>query len=241
MNAKAEVPATVTSSKKRIVILCSLLMVLALAAGGTLAYFYDTETITNKFALAGSGSSSGTVDIALAEPNWVEENGLNLSPGNTVAKDPTVTNNSESAVYMRVVVELLDKATGDRITDDERAEMILSMIVYGEDALTSSSGYTASQIAEFSTVNSAFTQDADRSSRGLYYYNYTANNGLMATGATATLFNYVLVPSDWEQDDLDTVGDFDIVVTAQAIQSEGMTDASTAFATLDDELSLASA
>ena len=52
--------------KKKIVTLCVVICLLAVAAiGGTLAYFTDNETATNVFTM-------GKVDIELTETEWVD-------------------------------------------------------------------------------------------------------------------------------------------------------------------------
>lgn len=80
--------------KKKLTLVVSLLLVMALSIGGTLAYLTDkTEAITNTFTV-------GNVKIALAETNVDEgselANSYKMIPGNTIAKDPTITVDSGS-------------------------------------------------------------------------------------------------------------------------------------------------
>lgn len=71
--------------KKKLLATCLIIALAATAViGGTLAYFTDTtEKQVNEFTV-------GNVDIDLTEPNW-EEDGANLMPGASFAKDPTIT------------------------------------------------------------------------------------------------------------------------------------------------------
>lgn len=224
------------STKKKILIVCSLMMAAALAVGGTLAYFFDQGTAVNSFTTAGGDDEDTGVDIDIEEEDWDPEDGKDVIPGDTIAKNPTVTNNAGD-VYMRFVVELTDE-NGDTITDATRANKILYMIRYTNGEASKTSKYTSTQMANWPTVNPSFTLDTSRGSTGLYYYNY---NTVMTKDDTATLFDFVIVPTDWTQTDLDIVGDaFNIVVTGQAIQAANMSSADEAFSALDDEVSNAS-
>lgn len=83
-----------TNSRKKLVGLLSLGVLIAITIAGTLAYLTDTTpTKANTFTI-------GKVGITLAEPAWDKE-GANhkIIPGTTIAKDPTitVTENSEAA------------------------------------------------------------------------------------------------------------------------------------------------
>ena len=67
--------------KKKITMVVSLLLVMALSIGGTLAYLTDkTDAVTNTFTI-------GKVDITLAETTT----NYQMIPGQPIAKDPTVT------------------------------------------------------------------------------------------------------------------------------------------------------
>lgn len=75
--------------KKKLTLVVSLLLVMALSIGGTLAYLtYETDEIVNTFTV-------GNVKIALAETNVDEgselANSYKMIPGNTITKDPTIT------------------------------------------------------------------------------------------------------------------------------------------------------
>ena len=73
--------------KKRNLLLAALLLLVVGVVGTTIAYFTDTDNKTNTFTI-------GNVDIELTETAWNENNAKNLMPGDTVAKNPTITNKS---------------------------------------------------------------------------------------------------------------------------------------------------
>ena len=74
--------------KKKLTIVVSLLLVMALSIGGTLAYLTDkTDAIENTFTI-------GNIDITLAESVDTDGDGkanFKIVPGATVAKDPKIT------------------------------------------------------------------------------------------------------------------------------------------------------
>ena len=75
--------------KKKIVSLCLVIALVAVASLGTLAYFTDTDSATNTFTV-------GKVDIELTEPEWDPEEEHTLMPGTTLLKDPTITVQEDS-------------------------------------------------------------------------------------------------------------------------------------------------
>ena len=90
--------------KKKIVMICLVVALLLLAAGGTLAYFTDTAEKENTFTV-------GNVEILLEEPGWEEtgsEEAENVYPGQALAKDPMVTNEGNNPCFVKVAVEGLE-------------------------------------------------------------------------------------------------------------------------------------
>ena len=87
--------------KKIVAIALVACLLLAVAAGATLAYFTDeTEVKKNVFTV-------GNVDITLTEPKWDasgSEDAPEVYPGEKLAKDPTVTNVGENPCFVRVKV-----------------------------------------------------------------------------------------------------------------------------------------
>ena len=225
-----------TKNRSRLMLVCTSLLLAAMVTGGTLAYFFDQSTKVNNFTTAGTDNPNTGVDVDVEEPNFDSDEAQDTLPGDTIAKDPTVVNN-RGDVYVRFVMELQD-ASGATITDETRASKILDMIVYSAGALNKDSSYSYDKIASYPTVNDMFEIDVTRSSTGKYYYNYIGGNpkGILTHEERVTLFDYVVVPTDWTQKDIAVVGNFNIVVTAQAIQAENITSADAAFSALDGEI-----
>ena len=79
--------------KRRKIIIAAVALLTLFLIGGTMAYFTDTESVTNTFTL-------GNVNITLTEPNWVAANAEGLLPGAVVAKNPTINNVGASSAYV---------------------------------------------------------------------------------------------------------------------------------------------
>lgn len=222
---------TIQKNRKKLIAgALSICLVAALAIGGTMAYLTDSEKVTNTFSV-------GDLDITLTEPEWDDDtDGKDLVPGDTEKKDPTITA-VEHDSYMRVIMEIQDK-DGKAITDKERLGLILQTIRYASPALSEDNSYTLNDLNAVPTVNSDFTLVTDKSSSdtnvtGVYYYNY---NEVLNEGDTATLFTNVVIPTDWNQTQLQKLGEYQIVIQAQAIQTDNFKDAAAAFAALDAEV-----
>ncbi len=225
------------SQKKRSLV---WILVIVLAActviGGSLAYFWDQEKVTNKFTMAGGpGSDPDTgIDITVTEPNWDPESGKNVLPGDALQKDPTITN-IKGESYARLIVTLKDGTTGAVITDVARANKILSTIYYSK-TLDTNKSYSSADLAAIPHFNADFVLDTTRGGTGVYYYNL--NRILTKTGQTgssATLFTHVIAPTDWDQTDAKILGAYDIEIAGQIIQAKHLT-LTTAWAALDGEM-----
>ena len=58
----------------------------------------------------------------------------------------------------------------------------------------------------------------------------------MDIGEESTLFTNVVIPTDWNQTQMQKVGNYQLKVTAQAIQSKGFASQSEAYRMLDEEI-----
>lgn len=127
---------------------------------------------------------------------------------------------------------------GNAITDKERLDKILQTVYYAETPLDENSKYSLKQLSDYSAINSAFTFVADKSSSdtnvtGTYCYNYI---GVLDEGSSVKLFTNIVIPTDWNQTDLAVLGEYQIEIYAQAIQSDNFADADEAFSALDAEI-----
>ena len=189
--------------KKKIVALCLCVALAVVAIGGaTLAYFTDTETATNTFAV-------GNVDITLTESEWDQNDTHKLVPGTTIAKNPTVTvvKGSEEC-YVRVLVTINKSGAWDTIfakLKEEQPNLQITDLLVGYD----SNNWACVKI----TKNTA---DNTRT----YELRYKeAVDASAEAKAMPALFTAVKVPSTLTGDQIGTLEGFNIVIEAQAIQT----------------------
>jgi len=201
-----------SSNKKGLtLVILSVVLIAVIALSGTIAYFTDFDEVTNTFVM-------GNVKIDLDEPNWNEEDGLNLLPGNVRTKDPTVTA-SEGQSYMRIRMEIVDGG-GNLITDTDRIDLILATLFYDKAYGTTPSNIDESRKYSVSDLNALvaankihteYNKDAfvfagiETGKPSARYYNYIANGGIFDAAApadVAVLFSNVVIPKDWNNQEI---------------------------------------
>lgn len=241
---------------KGTVICTAALAALSVTAGRTISFFTARDTKTNVFTL-------GDLDIGLNEPEWDPDpddgktpDGADLYPGYTVYKNPTVKNitsdkNGKEPCYMRVKVHIVDH-DDEPVTDEDTLKLIGQMIYYDEsyngtyDKKGTAKqlvegrvpGYCLEELAEFPTVNPVFELDEGRSvpSTPVYAYAGPDGDGILDSGEEAVLFSTIVTPTDWTQQELSRIGDFKLVITAEAIQCSGFGNREEAYEALDGEI-----
>ncbi len=180
--------------KKKLLSIALIVALVALVAGGTIAYFSDDDAKTNTFTV-------GNVDITLTEPNWDasgSQDAPEVYPGEALAKDPTVTNVGANPCFVRVKVEGLD-CLGDA-----------GMITY-----------------ETANVPGALGAGWVLHTDGYFYYTQPLcvagtegeswNTGL--DDVTTPVFDHIRIPTALENGDGTT--EYNVVVSAQAVQAQG--------------------
>ncbi len=98
--------------KRTIALLCAAMMVVGIAAGGTLAWLVSKpDSVTNTF-------TTSDVDITLTEPEG-EKNDykFQMVPGKTITKDPKVTVTADS-LDSYIFVEITKSNNYDQFLDD---------------------------------------------------------------------------------------------------------------------------
>ena len=215
--------------KKKIVAMCATVAIAAVAVGGTLAYFTDTDNETNEFTV-------GNVKIDLIE-KFDEEN-AQLMPGtktqNAVNKDVWVKNESAlNEVWVRVKVSIpshLDVLTVPPANYEEvAAQNILHMNTLGG-------------VETIWNVKKA-NEEAVLSADGEYnVYTFYYNEKLAPGATTQQLLDQVYLDSKVDVNDngeytyngeVVDLSNIDIIVVAEAIQADGFDTYEAAFAAFD--------
>ncbi len=203
-------------NKKKTIIAAAILLAI-FAVGGAVAYFPDTETKTNTFTV-------GNVDISLTETAWVEtdsdSDGVpdaaeNVMPGDSVAKNPVITNDSdENAAYVFAKVEIPCATVTDDSTNPATvtAEEIFSLGTIG----TGWNLMTNGQCTEDATTHKYVATKI---------YNYGTASGMtsLAGGAsTPALFTAVTLNTNIDGSEDGLTGAQNIVVTGYGIQADNI-------------------
>lgn len=219
------------SKKQKAMAILALSGTLLIGAVGSMSYFSDQETITNNF-------TTGVLDLKTTETYWDpeepgpdgQEDGKNTYPGYTRFKNPTVTNisgieNNDS--WIRATVTFIDAKTNQQITDTRRNELILNTIRYdAEGTMTENTetagGYTNEQINAVPNWNPAFkdmTETKGSSGKYVLYLKEVLKSAATAEdGESVTLFTTIAYPTEWNQTELDIMGDYRIQIEFSGIQ-----------------------
>ena len=215
----------------------------------TYSYFMEKEEVTNVFTV-------GDFDISLKEPEWNPQDGdgVNLYPGYTVYKNPTVKNVTDGKkgaqpCYMQIRLQIQDEE-GKQITDQKTLNMIRQTIRYdntysGNWSETGEAkklqqgripGYSLADIEKLPMVNPDF-REVETGKNGEYLFQYQGGTGgIMNIDEEAALFTDIVIPTEWGIREMDQVGRFQIVVTAEAIQSNGFASSADAFRALGQSI-----
>lgn len=241
---------------KTLVTLAGLLLVGSIGVGSTVAYFTESDSKTNVFTM-------GDLDIGLEEPEWDPDpddgstpDGTNMYPGCTVYKNPTIKNltsgkNGEAPCYARIRINIQD-ASGSLIRKQSMLDLIYQTIYFDstyngsyDEKGTSTGliegripGYSLKELKAYPRVNPLFELDETRSTASQLVYNYMGKDGsgILNIGDEAALFTNIVIPTDWNQTHFTLIGDFQLDIEAECIQSSGFADQSAAFEALDREI-----
>lgn len=183
-------------TKKIALVLCLVVLVGVFAIRGTMSYLEAEDSVTNVFTM-------GDINVELTEPGWDPDDGKEIYPGDSFSKDPTITA-TRGDIYFRVKVELTFEA-GTVVAD--ASALVWQTICYGGNP-----GFNLG----------AFTLTPASAEANIRYYTYTGGTVLPAVlteGGSVVLFENITIPTSWGNDEFDTIGDYDIVISVEAIQA----------------------
>jgi len=175
-----------------------------------------TRAFSNRHEAAASMITVGAdVNVDLVEELWDSTYGpggaQNITPGDMIVKDPTIISYSDSVdCYIRIRL-VIEDMLHRRLAKIEKINAIWGML---QDELDNNPDF-------------ALDYNYSDSDSGIRFYNYVGNNGIFTAGDRKTLFNEVKVPPDY------IYGDFQIVIRAEAIYSDGFMDMGHAFKELN--------
>ncbi len=229
-------------SKRKVLVVALAVCLVAILSIGTLAWFNYTDEVTNKFMVADS-DQDGAPDFAIdvkesatdEDGNKVDADGdeeydltdtgntyTAIAPGDLIFKDPVVTNTGDYSQWVRVNL-LISKDFADQIAQEQGVEaenIDMEILLPGFDS-------TMWDDSEF--------DDAVYTDYYIYAYYYVNELG---ADESISVFTGVQIPEAFTQEDMVYGTDgFQIIVKADAIQSENIADsAKEAFVTAGWEI-----
>lgn len=208
--------------KRRIFVIGLALCLLLIVGAGTLAYFQSSKNLTNYFSVAGYDPENpdepvdpdALFSLKLDEKNIAgdgrTETGntyTEILPGDTLVKDPTITNTGKYDAWVRMKVTVTDAADWQNVCEKHNITDLASIF----------NGYVDADwhrnVAEdkFDTANNTITYT--------YYLKKT-----LAPEKTATLFKSITIPAIFDIDDMSALSSFDLKIVGEAIQARNTGD-----------------
>ena len=209
-------------SKKKLLSLALVIIMIATLSFGTLAWFTDSDEVTNDFLVAGSDDQNP--DDIFSVDVWEDTDGdgvedtttghtyKNILPGDKLTKVVKVENTGSYDQYIRVTVEISDaiawqNALGENFNDET---LIACFDGYDPDL--------------WRRESSEFDAAADVIRITLYYNGGNKENrGIVAPNQVINVFTAVNIPASLTQEQAALfAGGFEIKVTADAVQTENL-------------------
>ena len=203
-------------TKKKVFVTALAVCLVAILSMGSLAWFTATDEVENVFKVSTDSEQKPDFKLDLFEHKADEDGKIdnteveantydNVAPGDQLFKDPTVRNDGQYDMWVRISVTLDDYAAWEAILGDDY---------------------------DFSAILTGVSTDwsLDRSTVGtdtLVYY----KDAELAVGDTSTLFTGVAIPGE-EFTVANMPTEFNLTIVADAIQSDNTgTSAKAAFDT----------
>ena len=192
--------------------LTAVMLALAVGIGGTIAYFTSTtEEVKNTFTTGNVGITLDEAKVTQNGDTWTAENERvkenkyeTVYPGAVLPKDPTIhvnANSQEAYVGIKVVVTKANEWK----TALEAKHIQLADVVKGHDEAK----WARVGDVKFDTTNDTAT----------YFYMYKTT---VKAGADCKLFDEVVIPVAFDNDELAKIDGFTMTATGYAIQAQGV-------------------
>ena len=195
-------------NKKKVFTLAIAVCLIATLSLGSLAWFTDTDFVTNDFHVAGSEDDPDdifSVDVWENGPDGRDEDGIkypNILPGDVLQKEVNIENTGSYDQYIRAIVTVSDASIWQEI---------FGVVYVPLDKIVENlnTAYDAYRVV--------FDADADTLTYVLYYQN------ILKVDAVSTLFTDVVIPEALTREQAAAMKDgFVIGVVAEAVQTENV-------------------
>ena len=186
--------------QKGLAALLSVMLVLVISAGLTLAYLTgDAGEATNVFKF------TDNIRGSLGEPNWDPDQGKELTPGMEIRKDPMITNTSDNGLseYASIMVTFKPGEEAEYDTEalsDADTERLLGLIDidWNDDAWTLVGAYDEDGAWVAVTSSPDNTETVKKMNNQVWVY----NSELAPGEITTPLYNSITIHSDIDDDDM---------------------------------------
>lgn len=209
-------------TKKKVFALAMVVCLIATLSMGSLAWFTDSDEVTNDFLIAGSDDENpdDVFSVDVWEEGDAEDDGLeygDILPGDDLYKNANVENTGSYDQYVRVIVTVTDAS--------------IWQAIYGEVYVPLNKIATDLN-ADFLPWSIEFNADKDTLTYVLYY---NADDGILEPDEVVNLFTNVHIPEELDRyQAAEMAGGFQINIVAEAVQTENVgANAAEAFATVD--------
>lgn len=201
------------------------------AIGGTLAWFTSQDSVTNAFQ-TGSTNNPGNTDGGInIEENFDENNAGNITPGDEVKKEVSVTNTASYNQLIRAKIEKVWKdSKGNIVThyiisegkakDKQGSDVTVPTIQYlnltEEESIPNEAKLLNQDLIILNLDISGWINNNDAglgNDGGYYYYNSVVN----PNQSTSQLLKSVTLSS--KADNIYKNLKFDVIVTAESVQA----------------------
>ena len=201
-------------TKKKVFVAALAVCLVAVLSMGTLAWFSDSDSVTNSFMIADSESDPNeifSVDVWENTPDGdKDQDGYeykDILPGDQLKKEVYVENTGAYDQYIRVKVTV------------NNADAWIAALGNGYDLGTMFLGHDETKWTRYEVGQ--YSSDAN----GSYYTMVFYLNEKLAPNATVNLFETVEIPSQLTQQQMSFVGgQFDLTIFDEAFQTENVGD-----------------
>ena len=196
-------------TKKRVFVVALAVCMLAILSVGSLAWFNDSDSVTNDF-FVGDSTNPTNKEFSVAVSETTGNTYYDALPGAPIAKDPKVINTGDYTQWIRVKVTLNNAEKWAAGSDTLEFTKLFAGSTYG---LVTDANATEAWLLESETA--AVDATADTAT----WYLYLSSE--LNPGEDGTVFTSVKVPENFTQQEMAAFGNtFSITVVAEALQYE---------------------
>lgn len=198
-------------NKKKLLSLSLVVIMIAILSFSTLAWFTDSDSITNDFMVA--GSDDDTKDEIFSLDVWENSPGEDedqdghvyedILPGSNLKKEVYIENTGYYAQYIRATVTITN------------ADAWIAALGNGYDLGTIFGGHDETLWVR---MEPGVYNGAENTYTMTFYY-----TGILESGDAVCLFENVVIPTHLTQEDMIFIGGgFSLTVVADAVQTENL-------------------